>query len=98
MDYLAAGGGSQTLNCGYGHGYSVREVIDTLSRQLGEALPASIGPRRAGDPPALVADSRKIRRVLGWLPRHEDLDTIVRDALHWERIWLQRHKGGNAAH
>ena len=44
-----------------------------------------------------VADSSKIRRVLGWQPRHEDLDAIVRDALHWERIWLQRHQGGNAA-
>jgi len=97
LDYLLAGGSSEVFNCGYGHGYSVREVIDTLNRQLGTTLPASIGPRRAGDPPALVADSRKIRRVLGWQPRHEDLDVIVRDALHWERIWLQRHQGGNVA-
>jgi len=98
LDYLLAGGNSEVFNCGYGHGYSVRGVIDTLSRQLGAALPASVGPRRAGDPPALVADSRKIRRVLGWQPRHEDLDVIVRDALHWERIWLQRHNGANPAH
>jgi UDP-glucose 4-epimerase len=93
LDYLFAGGSSEVFNCGYGHGYSVREVIDTMSRQLGTAMPASVGPRRAGDPPALVADSRKIRRILGWQPRHDDLGAIVRDALQWERIWLQRSGG-----
>lgn len=97
LDYLLAGGSSEVFNCGYGHGYSVREVIDTMSRQLGTTLPATIGPRRAGDPPALVADTRKIRRMLGWEPRHDDLDVIVRDALQWERIWLQRHHGANPA-
>lgn len=93
LDYLLAGGSSEVFNCGYGHGYSVREVIDTMSRQLGTTLPATIGPRRAGDPPALVADSRKIRRMLGWQPHHDDLDGIVRDALQWERIWLRTHHG-----
>ncbi len=89
LDYLMAGEPSAVLNCGYGVGYSVREVIDAMSRQLGTTLPTTVGPRRPGDPPALVADSGKIRGLLGWQPSYQDLDIIIRDALNWERRWLQ---------
>ena len=64
LEYLRKGGKSTTLNCGYGHGYSVREVLD---------------------PPILIAEARKIRSVLGWKPEYDDLDTIVRTSLAWER-------------
>lgn len=76
---------SHTLNCGYGHGYSVLEVLDTVDRVIGRALPRRIEGRRAGDPPALVADSRAIRERFGWTPRHDDLEQIVRHALAWEQ-------------
>ena len=76
---------SHTLNCGYGHGYSVLEVLDTVDKVIGRALPRRIEGRRAGDPPALVADSRAIRERFGWTPRHDDLEQIVRHALAWER-------------
>jgi len=85
LDYLADGGASTVLNCGYGHGYSVREVLDTVQRVSGKILRITETGRRAGDPPALTADSRRIRKVLGWQPCHDDLEFIVRTALDWER-------------
>ncbi|SFN00337.1 UDP-glucose 4-epimerase GalE [Dokdonella immobilis] len=85
LDYLRADGGSITLNCGYGHGYSVREVIDAVERVSGEKLNVVFEPRRAGDPPVLVARSERLKSVLGWRPEHDDLDFIVRTALEWER-------------
>lgn len=85
LDHLRAGRDSLTLNCGYGHGYSVREVIDTLQRILGRGLNVEELPRRAGDPPALIARSERLKQVLGWRPRHDDLEFIVRTALDWER-------------
>lgn len=84
LDYLRADGRSVTLNCGYGHGYSVREVIDAVARAHGRPLPVQEGPRRAGDPPVLVADCSRIRKVLGWTPRLDDLDLIARTSLAWE--------------
>ncbi len=84
LDYLRAGGGSTTLNCGYGHGYSVRDVLKTVERANGKPLKVVEGPRRAGDPPSLVAHAERIRAVLGWQPRFDDLDTIVRSQLEWE--------------
>ncbi len=85
LDYLAAGGRSQVLNCGYGHGFTVREVVDTVQRVSGKTFTVQDAPRRAGDPPALVADSSRIRKVLGWKARFDDLDRIVEDAWRWER-------------
>ena len=85
LDHLAAGGQSLTLNCGYGHGYSVREVLAAVERELGRPLAIQDAPRRAGDPAALVADSTRIRGALGWTPQFDDLDFIVRTALAWER-------------
>ena len=85
LDHLRTDGESLTLNCGYGHGYSVREVIDTVRRVSGAALQVTEQPRRAGDPPMLIARADRLRQRLGWTPRHDDLEFIVRTALAWER-------------
>jgi UDP-glucose 4-epimerase len=85
LRYLRGGGASTTLNCGYGHGYSVREVLAAVGRAHGAPVPFVEEPRRAGDPPSLIAASDKIRDTLGWQPRHDDLDFIARTALAWER-------------
>ncbi|QWT21721.1 UDP-glucose 4-epimerase GalE [Bacillus sp. NP157] len=84
LDHLREGGASLTLNCGYGHGYSVREVVDAVTRVGGHALNVVELPRRQGDIPMLIARSDKLRQVLGWEPRYDDLDFIVRTALSWE--------------
>jgi UDP-glucose 4-epimerase len=85
LDYLRRGGASTTLNVGYGHGYSVREVLAAVERASGKPLTLREGPRRAGDPPELVSEASAIRRVLGWQPQRDDLDLIVRSAIEWER-------------
>jgi UDP-glucose 4-epimerase len=85
LDYLRAAGASTTLNCGYGQGFSVREVLDEVARAAGRGLDVREGPRRAGDPPMLIAVADRIRTTLGWQPRHADLAGIVRSALAWER-------------
>jgi UDP-glucose 4-epimerase len=91
LDYLRGGGESRVLNCGYGRGFSVREVIDAVERAAGVRLNVSDGERRAGDAPALVAGASAIREVLGWSPKLDDLDTIVAHALAWERVLARRH-------
>jgi UDP-glucose 4-epimerase len=85
LDHLRADGESLTLNCGYGHGYSVREVIDTVRRVSGRELKVIEQPRREGDSPMLIARADRLRSLLGWEPRHDDLEFIVRTALAWER-------------
>jgi UDP-glucose 4-epimerase len=85
LDYLVGGGPSTTLNCGYGHGYSVRQVLDAVARESGVTLTIHERVRRPGDPPVLVAGATRIREVLGWTPRHDDLGAIVRSSLAWER-------------
>ena len=85
LRYLRDGGASTTLNCGYGHGYSVRDVLAAVSRANGSAVSTVELPRRPGDPPSIVADARRIREVLGWAPRCDDLDLIASTALAWER-------------
>jgi UDP-glucose 4-epimerase len=85
LAYLRDDGASVTLNCGYGHGYSVREVLAAVGRANGAPIAAIEQPRRPGDPPSLVADAASIRRVLGWRPDCDDLDLIARTALAWER-------------
>jgi UDP-glucose 4-epimerase len=84
LDHLRDGGASLTLNCGYGHGYSVREVVDAVARVGGHALNVIELPRRPGDIPKLIACSDRLRQELGWTPRYDDLDFIVRTALTWE--------------
>jgi UDP-glucose 4-epimerase len=89
LNYLRDGGQSVVLNCGYGHGYSVRDVIRSVEKIGAAPLPVKEEPRRAGDPPILVAKADRVRSTLGWTPRLDDLDLIVRSSLDWERK-LQR--------
>jgi UDP-glucose 4-epimerase len=89
LDYLRRGGASTSLNCGYSHGYSVREVLDGVQRVAGQKLTIKEEPRRAGDPPVLVAEAQRIRSQLGWKPQLDDLDAIIESALRWERKLLR---------
>lgn len=84
LAYLAGGGETVTLNCGYGHGYSVREVLDTVTRLGPGPFPIIESPRRAGDPPLLIAKAERIRETLGWRPHHDNLEQIVATSLAWE--------------
>ncbi len=88
LDYLRRGGESTTLNCGYGHGYSVRELLQAVEHANGAPLKIIEAERRAGDPPMLVAGADKVRQVLGWQPRHDSLATIAESSLAWERSQL----------
>ncbi|NGX16850.1 UDP-glucose 4-epimerase GalE [Wenzhouxiangella sp. XN24] len=85
LRWLRDGGEPKVLNCGYGHGYSVREVAQAFERVTGEPLPVREAERRAGDPPTLVANASRIRELFGWTPKHDDLDQIVASSLAWER-------------
>jgi UDP-arabinose 4-epimerase len=83
LAYLAADGASTAINLGTGHGHSVREVIQTVEQVGGNPVPSTTSPRRAGDPPQLVADARRAKDVLGWTPRYPDLGTIIEHAWKW---------------
>lgn len=83
LEYLNQGGDSTHINLGNGQGYSVLEVIETARQVTGHAIPAQLGPRRAGDPSHLVAVADKARQVLGWDPEYPDLESIVRTAWDW---------------
>jgi UDP-glucose-4-epimerase GalE len=83
LAYLIEGGTGTALNLGTGYGHSVRAVIEAIERVSGRAVPQQHAPRRPGDPPALVADAKRAKSVLGWSPRHSDLDNIVGTALRW---------------
>jgi UDP-glucose 4-epimerase len=89
LDYLRGGGASRILNCGYGHGYSVREVLESVQRVAGRGIRVKEEARREGDPDRLVAAADQVRTVLGWAPKLDDLDTIVRTALRWEEKLLR---------
>jgi UDP-glucose 4-epimerase len=84
LRYLRGGGASTTLNCGYGRGFSVFQVIDTVRHVSGVDFEVELAARRPGDPARIVARSDKIRALLGWRPQYDDLATIARDALEWE--------------
>jgi UDP-glucose 4-epimerase len=92
LRHLRSGAPSLTLNCGYGHGFSVLEVIDTIKRVSGVDFKVEHAPRRAGDAAQIVAQSGKIRELLGWQPRFDDLSTIVSDALAWQRHLMKRSR------
>ncbi len=92
LDYLRKGGESTTMNCGYGHGYSVREVLDSVQRVNGQPLNIIEEPRRAGDPPLLIAGVERIHDTLDWTPQYDDLDFIVKTSLDWERQLLEKEK------
>ena len=85
LDALKGGAASTSYNCGYGRGFSVRQVIEAVDRVIGRTLPVREGPRRAGDPPTLISDPSRIKAELGWRPVHDDLDGIIRSAIAWER-------------
>lgn len=93
--HLDGGGAPLTANCGYGRGFSVREVVEAVREASGSDFPVSTGGRREGDPPSLVAGNGRIRETLGWSPRHDDLGLICRTALEWERS-LPPREGGAA--
>jgi len=94
LQYLAAGGESTAVNLATGNGYSVREIIAAVAKAVGHGVPQSEAPRRAGDPPALVADASLAAEVLDWRARCSDLDTIIRTALAWE---MRQHNAAAAA-
>jgi UDP-glucose 4-epimerase len=85
LRYLAEGGASEIFNCGYGQGYSVREVIEMVKQISGRDFKVIESDRRAGDPAAVVAVSKKIREVLGWQPQYNDLQMIVASSYAWEK-------------
>lgn len=87
---IAAPGESLTMNAGYGHGYSVMQVLDAVDRVTNHEIKRVVGPRRLGDSAELVSDNRRILATLPWRPQHDDLDQIVRDALAWERKLAER--------
>jgi UDP-glucose 4-epimerase len=92
LKYLRAGGASATFNCGYGRGFSVREVIETVKRVSGADFKVELAGRRPGDPAQIVAASDRVRSMLGWQPHFDDLDTIVTHALAWERKLSTRNR------
>lgn len=85
LRYLQDGGESEYFNCGYGKGYSVREVVDTVKKVTNVDFPVTEEDRRPGDPPVLVADSTRMKKRLSWLPKHDDLEYIVKTAWEWEK-------------
>ncbi|MPZ41234.1 MAG: UDP-glucose 4-epimerase GalE [Rhizobiales bacterium] len=96
LTHLRGGGDSATFNCGYGHGYSVLEVVEAVKRVSGRDFHVELGPRRPGDPAMIVADSARIRAQLGWTPRFDDLDLIVEHAFAWERQLANLRKDARA--
>jgi len=92
LNHLRKGGESTTLNCAYGQGYSVREVVETVRKVSGINFRADEGPRRAGDPASITATGQKVRALLGWQPQHDDLNEIVETAYAWERHLMTRNR------
>ena len=88
LDYLQNGGESTTLNCGYGHGFSVRDVINAINNENGSPINVEEMPRRAGDPPELISVADKIRSTIDWQPQYDDINLIVRTSLAWEKKLL----------
>ena len=86
LQYLRSNGAGTIFNCGYGRGYSVREVLKAVEAAADCELHTIVSPRRPGDPPALIAKADRIKQILDWRPSYDDLDSIVRSALAWERI------------
>lgn len=91
LGYLRRGGDSMIMNCGYGQGYSVLEVVDVVRKVTGTNLKINLMPRRPGDPASIVAKSDRVRAVLGWKPQHDNLEDIVRQAYAWERHLAARN-------
>jgi UDP-glucose 4-epimerase len=92
LAHLRRGGESLTLNCGYGHGFSVLDVIETVKRVSGVDFKVEFAPRRPGDPAQIVASSDRARALIGWKPKLDDLETIASHALAWERKLMTRNR------
>ena len=92
LKHLRGGGQSTTLNCAYGKGYSVREVVETVRQVSGVHLRADESPRRAGDPASITATGEKVRTLLGWAPQHDNLVEIVTSAYAWEKHLMVRNR------
>jgi UDP-glucose 4-epimerase len=92
LRYLRAGGESGIFNCGYGRGFSVLEVARAVERASGRRIDLRLTERRPGDPAAIVAGADRARSILGWKPKHEDLDAIVASALSWENHLIRRNE------
>ena len=91
LGHLRRGGESGIFNCGYGKGYSVLEVIRAVEKAHGGPVKANLVPRRAGDPAGIVAGADRVREILGWKPKYDDLDLIVASALAWEKHLIRRN-------
>ncbi len=91
LAYLKRGGESGIFNCGYGEGFSVLDVVKSVERVWGKPLNVKMAPRRAGDPAGIVAGADRARSILGWVPKHNDLDLIVKTALDWEQHLIRRN-------
>ena len=89
LDYLRQGGANDFLNIGTGNGYSVKQILDQCQEVTGKPVPHTVGPRRPGDPPELIANPAKIKSVLGWQPQYSDLQTIIKTAWAWEQTRKQ---------
>ncbi|MEH3119736.1 MAG: UDP-glucose 4-epimerase GalE [Methylorubrum populi] len=92
LDHLRGGAESLTVNCGYGRGYSVLEVVEVVRRVSGRDFEVRLSPRRPGDPARIVAGADRIRNELGWTPKHDDLDAIVAQAFAWEDFLTKRNR------
>jgi len=92
LDHLEAGGDNLTCNVGYGHGFSVKDILDTVKRVSGREFLVTYGPRRRGDPIEVVADARLIREKLGWAPNYDDIEKIVDHALRWEQHLIDNYR------
>lgn len=92
LNYLRRGGESIVANCGYGHGFSVREVLGAVERAAGHSFEIRNAPRRAGDPASVVSNPARAKETLGWTPVYDDLDTIVSHALAWETRLRERNR------
>lgn len=92
LGHLRKGGASFIANCGYGHGFSVREVLGAVERVSGHGFDVRQAPRRAGDPASIVSNPALIKETLGWVPAYDDLDTIVTHAMAWEKRLMERNR------
>ena len=90
LEYLLDGGESDVFNCGYGHGFSVKEVVETVKKVTGRKFKVIEAERRPGDPPFLVADNSKIKKKLQWKPKYDDLEFIIKTAWDWEKKSIRK--------
>jgi UDP-glucose 4-epimerase len=96
LEHLMETGRSDVMNCGYGRGFSVKDVVSTVKKVTGVDFPVEEADRRPGDPPALIADSRRLKERTGWTPRHDDLEFIIQSAWEWEQVLSRKLQTASA--